>query len=232
MDYLNLQVTWLILSLFKGIRSLSCAHSEQNILTCHFWPVYKKENIFGGANKSEWWVLKICISSNVNNSAFNGKLCNFFSNSDVSPKMLGPWVTRQHFYQISYPFISTPSFSLLGPSQAPGSFRVRVLTSTSVNTSWQLPPAESVHGVLLGFKLLYRIKNSPGPLTSVTIASNLTLTRPITGLGKYTEYEFQVLAFSSVGNGPLSNVSVARTKEDGKISNLPNRLVTALILIP
>ena len=91
------------------------------------------------------------------------------------------------------------------------------LTSTSVHTSWHLPPADSLHGLLLGFKLLYKIKNSSDPLTSVTIASNSTLTRDVTGLDKYTEYEFQVLAFSSVGNGPASPVRVVRTNEDGKM---------------
>ena len=39
----------------------------------------------------------------------------------------------------------------------------------------------------------------------------------ISGLDNYTEYEFQVLAFSSKGDGPKSSVVVERTKEDGKI---------------
>ena len=108
------------------------------------------------------------------------------------------------------------SYSLSGPSQAPSDFSVSALTSTSVRTSWQLPPAESWHGVILGFKLLYRIKDSSDPITSVTIAINSTLTRDVTGLGKYTEYEIQVLAFSSMGDGELSALRVVRTNEDGK----------------
>ena len=40
-------------------------------------------------------------------------------------------------------------------------------------------------------------------------------TKDVTGLDKYTEYEFQVLAFTSVGDGPKSSVEVVRTKEDG-----------------
>ena len=35
------------------------------------------------------------------------------------------------------------------------------------------------------------------------------------GLSIYTEYEFQVLAFTSKGDGPKSSVVVERTKEDG-----------------
>ena len=40
--------------------------------------------------------------------------------------------------------------------------------------------------------------------------------KDVTGLAKYTEYEFQVSAFTSGGDGPKSTVVVNRTKEDGK----------------
>ena len=43
-----------------------------------------------------------------------------------------------------------------------------------------------------------------------------TLTTVVTGLDKYTEYEFQVLAYTSGGDGPKSCVEVERTLEDGK----------------
>ena len=43
-----------------------------------------------------------------------------------------------------------------------------------------------------------------------------TLSKIVTGLDKYTEYEFQVLAFTSVGDGPNSTVMSVRTEEDGK----------------
>ena len=42
-----------------------------------------------------------------------------------------------------------------------------------------------------------------------------TRTENVTGLDKYTEYEFQVLAFTSNGYGPKSSVKVART--DGEL---------------
>ena len=52
--------------------------------------------------------------------------------------------------------------------------------------------------------------------TTVSINSVSTLTKDVTGLDKYTEYEFEVLAFTSVGDGPKTSVKVERTKEDGK----------------
>ena len=93
---------------------------------------------------------------------------------------------------------------------------VSALSSTSVRASWQLPPADSRHGEITGFKLLYRRKNSAVDYPTVlSIESGSTLSRDITGLRKYTEYEFQVLALSSVGNGPKTSVQEVKTKEDG-----------------
>ena len=53
----------------------------------------------------------------------------------------------------------------------------------------------------------------------VAINTGATLTKDVTGLDKYTEYEFQVLAFTSVGDGPKSSPKVKRTLQDGKICN-------------
>ena len=54
-----------------------------------------------------------------------------------------------------------------------------------------------------------------GSAITLTINSGSTLSRNVTGLDKYTEYEFQMLAFTSDGDGPKSAVEVERTKEDG-----------------
>ena len=50
----------------------------------------------------------------------------------------------------------------------------------------------------------------------LTIQNQGTFTKNVTGLEKYTEYEFQVLAYTSVGDGPNSSSVAKRTKEDGK----------------
>ena len=48
-----------------------------------------------------------------------------------------------------------------------------------------------------------------------TINDGRTFLGVINGLDKYTEYEFQVLAFTYHGDGPKSSVVVERTMEDG-----------------
>ena len=54
------------------------------------------------------------------------------------------------------------------------------------------------------------------------IEDGTTLTKNVTGLAKYTEYDFQVLAFTSVGDGLNSTMIFKRTKEDGKKISISN----------
>ena len=108
------------------------------------------------------------------------------------------------------------NFPFTVPSQAPSNFTLTVRSSTSITASWQLPPAESRHGIITGFKLFYKKKGTAATRDSLNITNGTVETKEITGLDEYTEYEFQVLAFTSVGDGPKSCVVVMRTKEDGR----------------
>ena len=51
-----------------------------------------------------------------------------------------------------------------------------------------------------------------GSATMLQVDDGATRTENVTGLDKYTEYEFQVLAFTSGGDGPKSSVKVERTE--------------------
>ena len=107
--------------------------------------------------------------------------------------------------------------SCVAPSQAPSRFSVTAKSSGSIEASWQLPPANSRNGIITGFKLFYKKKGSSESSSSLTIKRRSTLTKVVTGLDKYTEYEFQVLAFTSVGDGPRSSVKYETTMQYGKI---------------
>ena len=102
------------------------------------------------------------------------------------------------------------------PSKAPSGFTVAASSSTSITASWQLPPKYARHGIITGFKLFYVKKTSARPPTMLTY-NDTSLNGLVSGLDKYAEYEFQVLAFSFEGDGPKSSVVVERTKEDGEI---------------
>ena len=90
------------------------------------------------------------------------------------------------------------------------------VTSTIITASWQLPPADSRNGIIIGFKLFYKKRGSAGLATTLTINNGTALSKDVTGLDIYTEYEFEVLAFTSVGDGPRSSPLVVRTMKDGK----------------
>ncbi|PFX30092.1 Down syndrome cell adhesion molecule-like protein 1-like [Stylophora pistillata] len=105
------------------------------------------------------------------------------------------------------------------PSQHPASFNLTASSSTSITAYWQLPPVFARHGKIDGFKLFYREKRSAGSFTFLNVTTGSTLRRLVTGLDKYTEYEFQVLAYTSGGDGPKSSVEVERTMED--VPSLP-----------
>ena len=112
------------------------------------------------------------------------------------------------------------------PSQPPTAFQLTASSSTSITASWQLPPVFARHRNITGFKLFYKKKGSGGSVpykrkdssgsgTILPINSESILNKNVNGLYKYTEYEFQVLAFTSAGDGVNSSVIVNSTKEDG-----------------
>ena len=63
--------------------------------------------------------------------------------------------------------------------------------------------------------MFYKKKGSAGSATTLPISDGGTSSKTVSGLDKFTEYEFQVLAFTSDGDGPKSLAKVKRTMEDG-----------------
>lgn len=117
-----------------------------------------------------------------------------------------------NFILLSHSFISTAL------SEAPMSFNVTPLTATSVRASWQLPQVDLLYGVdVRGFKLFYRLRSSSDQLNSAIVLNNSLVSKDVSGLEKYTEYEFQVLTYTALGYGPVSSVKLVRTMEDGKM---------------
>ena len=117
---------------------------------------------------------------------------------------------------ISISYIIMWNFLIAVPSLPPSSFTLAASTSTSIIASWQLPPEDSRNGIITGYKLFYKKKGSSGAGSMKVINSQAIHSKVVTGLDKYTDYEFQILAFTSVGDGPKSTVVYEKTKEAGK----------------
>ena len=114
-------------------------------------------------------------------------------------------------------FLSSSWSFVKVPSEAPRNLTANGISSTSVVTTWQLPSTHSRNGIIKGFKLFYKTKGSDiSSTTTFLFDSANILTKTVSGLDEFTEYEFQVLAFTSVGDGPKSSVVIAKTKEDGE----------------
>ena len=99
------------------------------------------------------------------------------------------------------------------PSEAPTDLKATASTFTTIVVAWKLPPVDARNGIIKGFKLFYKqkgsVEDSP-PFFHIKSVSILNKT--VAGLREFTDYEFQVLAFTSVGDGPKSPVLVVRTK--------------------
>ncbi|RMX56301.1 hypothetical protein pdam_00021644 [Pocillopora damicornis] len=101
------------------------------------------------------------------------------------------------------------------PSQPPSGLTVAASSFTSVLAFWRLPPEDSRNGIITGYKLFYRETGGDrSPTVQILIQNAAIRSRYITGLQADTEYDFQVLAFTSVGDGPKSSVKVVRTAVD------------------
>ena len=64
--------------------------------------------------------------------------------------------------------------------------------------------------------MFYQKKGSAGSELMWHITDQAKRLEEVTSLEKYTEYEFKILAFTSVGDGPKSSILTERTKEDGE----------------
>ena len=72
-----------------------------------------------------------------------------------------------------------------------------------------------VHGILLGYRLYYRLTNLPlMPPFNKTFPPD-QLATIIHGLFMFTNYTFEIAAFTSKGEGPLTEGVRICTDEDG-----------------
>ena len=125
----------------------------------------------------------------------------------------------RHFSVLSCSFFFIPV-----PVEAPILVNLTAQSSTSVATSWKLSKRYYNERKLISFKLLYQKEGSNVPqIQTIKDAKNvrienglLVFSSEVTGLEKFTQYEFKVCVFSSVGCGPKSSSKIARTWEDGE----------------
>lgn len=104
----------------------------------------------------------------------------------------------------------------LEPSKTPQNFHGYNLSSTSLQLKWSPVQDGFVHGILLGYRIYYRITNFPSmPLINVTYGPT-TVNATFHDLLTYTNYTLQITAFTSKGEGPHTQPIIVTTDEDGE----------------
>ncbi|XP_001623142.2 uncharacterized protein LOC5501884 isoform X2 [Nematostella vectensis] len=100
------------------------------------------------------------------------------------------------------------------PSRPPKMLRLFNTSSTSLHLHWQHIPIEFVHGVLFGYRVLYRPMNASQDSYRALEYGPSVLEAEVTGLLKYSWYGFRVMGFTKVGYGAVSEEEIVRTGED------------------
>lgn len=106
------------------------------------------------------------------------------------------------------------------PARGPSTVSANATSSTTVVVLWGDIPVQDQNGLIEGYKVCYAATSpSPRPehkkVKCHAIPSNQTHTITLTELRKYVVYQIQVLGYTRLGDGALSDPPVtARTYED------------------
>nr|XP_060642877.1 protein sidekick-1 isoform X2 [Anolis sagrei ordinatus] len=101
------------------------------------------------------------------------------------------------------------------PSAPPENVSAEAVSSTQILLTWAAVPEAEQNGLILGYKILFKTKDTESKLSHQVVRGNHTLSVLLGGLRKYVLYEIQVLAFTRIGDGvPSSPPIIERTKDD------------------
>uniref|UniRef100_A0A6I8SSN7 Sidekick cell adhesion molecule 2 n=1 Tax=Xenopus tropicalis TaxID=8364 RepID=A0A6I8SSN7_XENTR len=101
------------------------------------------------------------------------------------------------------------------PSSGPTNVSALATTSSSILVRWSEIPEPERNGLILGYKVLYKEKDSDTSTHFWLVEGNSSRSAQLSGLGKYVLYEIQVLAFTRIGDGAASTPAILeRTLDD------------------
>lgn len=104
----------------------------------------------------------------------------------------------------------------LVPSRPPQNLWTNNISSTALNITWNPVPTGFVHGILRGYRVLYKETNKPSaPFTKITVPPRVRNIE-IKDLKKFTNYSIMVLAFTIKGDGAQSPTIKVSTDEDSE----------------
>ncbi|XP_011055035.1 PREDICTED: LOW QUALITY PROTEIN: Down syndrome cell adhesion molecule-like protein Dscam2 [Acromyrmex echinatior] len=106
------------------------------------------------------------------------------------------------------------------PSAPPQNVACAALNGQNIQVTWKPPPSDKVHGVVLGYKLLYEAASDSQ--TSRETKVSHALSTVLHSLSPYTNYTVQVLAYTRAGDGVASSPVSCTTGET--VPDAPERV--------
>ncbi|GIZ03857.1 down syndrome cell adhesion molecule-like protein Dscam2 [Caerostris extrusa] len=100
------------------------------------------------------------------------------------------------------------------PGQAPSDVKCLSPTSQSLHISWSAPPPSSIHGVLQGYKVLFRPAETLAGDEEYEERTVSEQEIKLTNLHKFTNYTVIIMAFTQKGFGVRSDSIFCSTLED------------------
>ncbi|CAB4045457.1 sidekick-1, partial [Paramuricea clavata] len=105
------------------------------------------------------------------------------------------------------------------PSAAPRNLTAQNTSSRSILLQWKSVLYEYADGIIRGHKVFWRladisVENNPEPWEEMYVNGTHNTSVEIKNLEKFKDYEFKILAFTSVGESVTTEIVIARTDED------------------
>ncbi|KAJ8305579.1 hypothetical protein KUTeg_016124 [Tegillarca granosa] len=111
--------------------------------------------------------------------------------------------------------VKMKAFNDVEPTAGPSNVAGLAVSSTSINVTWGDVPALEQNGEILGYKVRYESLDENIPPEIQDVPGNITKSVLIIGLRKYVQYQVQVLAYTRMGDGILSQPKInVTTHED------------------
>ena len=100
------------------------------------------------------------------------------------------------------------------PANSPQNVTAVSLASTTINVTWEEVPPIDRNGIITTYEVLYEPLETFEQLLLSDIINTTDLFILLEDLHPFVSYNISVRAYTSVGNGPYSDVAVETTQED------------------
>ena len=100
------------------------------------------------------------------------------------------------------------------PTNSPQNVTPVFLSSTTINVTWEEVPPIDRNGMITTYEVLYEPLETFEQLLSTDIVNSTNIFVLLEGLHPFVSYNISVRAYTSVGNGPYSDVAIGTTQED------------------